>query len=52
MAQTVSKAMSGNGIIPSFTHCGQKIELNNSQTQSLMVKQEKTQKRRWWQFGK
>ena len=52
MAQTVSKAMSGNGITPSFTHCGRPLELNTGQNLMSEIEKEKPKKKKWWQFGK
>ncbi len=52
MAQTIIKAMSGNGITPGFTHCGRKIVLRDIQTHSLDTSQEKSKKKKWWEFWK
>lgn len=52
MAQTVSKAISGNGIHPAFTHRGLRIDLEPSKEQSNDMIKEKAKNKKWWQFGK
>ena len=52
IAQTVVKAMSGNGISPSFTHCGKQIEMNVNQNPTSNIPKEKLKKKKWWQLGK
>ena len=52
MAQTVSKAMSGNGIIPSFTKVGNPIDLKSNNDSNEMKRDVKPKKKKWWQFGK
>jgi len=48
MAQTLTKAMSGNGIYPAFTHRGRKIDVEVD-TQPFDAKEEKP-KKKWWKF--
>ena len=52
MAQTVVKAMSGNGIVPSFTKAGNPIDLKTNTDSSEMKNDVKNRKKKWWQFGK
>lgn len=52
MAQTVVKAMSGNGIVPSFTKVGNPIDLKTNNDSSEMKKDVNPKKKKWWQFGK
>lgn len=54
IAQTVSKAMSGNGITPSFTHNGKLIILSKNNTKANTDKNQDhiKKKKKWWQFGK
>lgn len=61
MAQTLIKAMSGNGIVPSFTQNGQRVIFDKtSKPPSTEKTQESTEKseeppkkkKKWWQFGK
>lgn len=51
MAQTLSKAMSGNGIYPAFTHRGHKIDVEVG-TQPYDPTEEKPKKKKWWRFGR
>lgn len=52
MAQTVSKAMSGNGIIPSFTHNGKTIGVKVNDGPITKKEETAPKKKKWWQFGK
>ncbi|MFK8056307.1 MAG: DUF1444 family protein [Saprospiraceae bacterium] len=54
MAQTISIAMSGNGITPSFTHEGKMIALPATQQAEAQPTQptQPTQNKKWWQFWK
>lgn len=52
MTQTVSKAMSGNGVIPSFTHEGKNINLDGKNVSTTKNLDEPTKKKKWWHFGK